>query len=83
MEKMKRTVATMQWYYWFIAAAVLFVIGLGALAVLGDGETATGEDDTSLVNGLSYFAWLLSWLGAIVSIGMGVVRIRKALAKVD
>ena len=61
-----------------MAAVVLFVIGLGALAVLGDGETATGEDDTSLVNGLSYFSWLLSWLGAIISVGMGVVGIRKA-----
>lgn len=78
MEKMKRTIATMGWYHWFVAAVVLFVIGLGALAVLGDGETATGEDDTSLVNGLSYFAWLLSWLGAIIGVGMGVVGIRKA-----
>ncbi len=79
---MKSTIVAMPWYHWVVAAAVLFAIGVGALFVVGDGETATGEDDTSLLNGLAYFAWLLSWLGAIVSIGMGVVRIRKAPPKV-
>jgi hypothetical protein len=64
---------TRWWYLWFVVAAVLFVIGFGALMVLGDGKTATGEDDLSLSSGLAWFAWILSWLGAIVSAGLGVV----------
>ena len=78
MEKMKRIFVSMRWYHWFVAAAVLFAVGLGALVVVGDGKTATGEDDTSLLNGIAYLAWILSWLGAIVSVGVGVVRIREA-----
>ncbi len=64
-----------RWYWWFLGALILVGIGFGALAVLGDGLTATGEEDTGLVNGLSWLAWILSWLGAIVSIGLGVVRL--------
>jgi hypothetical protein len=77
---------TMRWYLWFVVAAVLLAIGFGALVVLGDGETATGEDDTSLLNGLAWLAWILSWFGAIVSAGYGiflgnrVLRDRKRLA---
>ena len=96
MGKMKTTISAMRWYHWSGVAAVLFAIGVGALVVLGDGETATSEDGTSLLNllrrptsatgithTLAYSVWLLSWLGAIVSIGIGVVRIRKASPKVD
>ncbi len=43
------------------------------LVILGDGESATGEDDTSLLNGLAWMVWMLSWLGAIISVGLGVV----------
>ena len=76
MEKMKSTIVTMRWYHWFVAAAVLFAIGLGALVVMDEsGTTATGEDDTSLLNSLAWLAWILSWFGAIISVGMGVVRI--------
>lgn len=88
----------MRWYHWFAAAAVLFAIGVVALFVLGDGETPTGENDitlnllrlvrrptraTGITHTLAYSAWLLSWLGAIVSIGICVVRIWKAPLKLD
>ncbi len=64
---------TAGWYKWLIAAPVLFVIGLGALVVAGDGQTATGEDDTSLLAGLAYLGWILGWLGAVISTGVGIV----------
>ncbi len=64
---------TARWYLWLVAAPVLFAIGLGALVVLGDGQTVTGEDDTSLIAGLAYFGWLLSWLGAAISAGVGIL----------
>ena len=64
---------TARWYLWLVAALILFVVGLGALVVLGDGQTAAGEDDTSLIAGLAWFAWLLSWLGAVTSAGLGIV----------
>lgn len=80
----------MRWYHWFVAAAVLFAVGVGALIVLGDGEPSTREDGmwlvdlvrrptkaTGITHTLAYGTWLLSWLGAIVSIGMGIVRIRR------
>jgi len=84
MEKVKRTIVAMRWYHWFVAAAVLFAIGLGALVVLNATETTGGgEDDTgTLLNSLAWLAWMLSWLGAVVSVGMGIVRIRGASAKV-
>ena len=79
----------MRWFHWFGVAAVLFVIGVGALVVLGGGRAATGDGDLGLLNlirrpatatgithTLAYGAWLLSWLGALVSIGIGVARIR-------
>ncbi len=69
----------MPWYHWVVAAAVLFAIGVGALVVLNEtGTTATGEEDTSLLNSLAWLAWILSWFGAIISVGMGVARIRGA-----
>lgn len=61
-----------RWYLWVAAAAVLFVVGVGALAVVGDGETASGAEDTSVVNGLAWLAWMLSWVGAAISAAMGV-----------
>ncbi len=81
MKETKPTSVTMRSYHWFVAAAVLFAIGLGALALLGDGKTATGEDDTRLLSELAYLSWLLSWLGAIISVGMGVFRIWRAPTK--
>ena len=50
------------------------------LSLLRRPTRATGRTHTHT---LAYSAWLLSWLGAIVSIGIGVVRIRKAPRKVD
>ena len=64
---------TSRWYLWLVAASILFVIGFGALVVLGDGQTATGEDDTSLISSLAYLAWILSWFAAVISAGIGVV----------
>jgi len=69
----QQTVMTRWWYLWFVGATVLFAIGFGALMVMGDGQTATGEDDLSVINGLAWFVWVLSWLGAIVSAGLGVI----------
>ena len=76
----------MRWFHWFAAAAVLFAIGVAALWALGDGEASTDEEGMSLLDLLrrpttatgtthtvAYSAWLLSWLGAIVSVGVGVV----------
>lgn len=63
---------TTRWYRWLVAAAILFIIGLGALVVLGDGQTATGDDDTSLIATLAYLAWILSWLGAVITTGVGI-----------
>jgi len=58
------------------------MIDLGALAVLGDGQTSTGEDDTSLIAGLAYLAWILSWLAAVICTGTGVVfGTRRGLAR--
>ena len=69
---------TMRWYLW-LAAAVLFAIGIGALEVLGDGQTATGEDDTSLLNGLAWITWMLSWAAAAITFvygtGLGAKRL--------
>jgi len=84
MEKVERTIVAMRWHHWFVAAAVLFAFGIGALVVLNETETTGGgEDDTgTLLNSLAWLGWMLSWLGAIVSVGMGVFRIRKTPAKV-
>jgi hypothetical protein len=62
-------------YFWLVAAVVLFGIGVGALAVLGDGKTASGEDDTSLLNGVAWLAWLVSWGGALISVGLGLAAV--------
>jgi hypothetical protein len=67
------TSATKRWYFWLVGAAVLFLIGIGALVVLGDGLTESGQEDTSLVSGLAWLVWFLSWIGAIVSAVMGIV----------
>ena len=69
----QQTVMTRWWYLWFVGATVLFAIGFGALMVMGDSETYTGEQDLSVINGLAWFVWVLSWLGAIVSTGLGVI----------
>ena len=66
------------WYLWIAAAAVLFMIGLGALVVMGDGQTATGEEDTGLVNGLAWLGWILSWGAAVISAGWGAVLAGRA-----
>jgi hypothetical protein len=66
------------WYLWIAVAAVLFMIGLGALVVMGDGETAIGEEDTGLVNGLAWLGWILSWIAAVISAGWGVVLAGRA-----
>ena len=60
------------WYLYLLGAVILLGLGFGALIVLGDGKTETGEDDTGLVNGLAYFTWLLSWLGAAGCAVLGV-----------
>jgi hypothetical protein len=64
--------ASRRWYLWLIASLVLFAVGFGALVVLGDGETATGDDDTSVIVGLAWFGWVLGWLGAIITLAFGV-----------
>ena len=53
---------TRRWYLWLVAAAVLFGIGWIPLVVEG-GDLTWG-----------YFIWVLSWLGAIVAAGVGVVQ---------
>ena len=77
----KQAEITDRWRLWLLGAVLLVAIGFGALAVLGDGKTATGEDDTSLLNGLAYFTWLLSWLGAAGSGLLGLVGGVKELAR--
>jgi uncharacterized membrane protein YhaH (DUF805 family) len=66
------TSATERWYFWLVGAAVLFVIGMGALVILGDGLTDSGQEDTSLVSSLAWLVWFLSWIGAVVSAVMGI-----------
>ena len=63
---------TARWHQWLFAAVFLSALGFGALVVLGDGQTATGEDDTGLINGLAWLTWMFSWLGAVISAGFGV-----------
>jgi len=73
-----------RWYVWLATAAMLAVIGFGALVVLGDGETATGQDDESLLNSLAWLVWIVSWVGAAVTavmaiaIGIGQARSRSS-----
>jgi hypothetical protein len=75
------TSATKRWYFWLVGAAVLFVIGIGALLVLGDGLTESGQEDTGLVSGLAWLVWFLSWIGAVVSAVIGIgLRIGQARA---
>jgi hypothetical protein len=62
---------TWDWYVWFGAAALLFSVGVGALVVLGDGQTATGEDDTSLWSGVAWITWMLSWAGSAITFAFG------------
>ena len=62
---------TRPWYLWLAAAAVLFAIGVGALVVLGDGETVTGQDDTSLLGALAWIIWMLSWAAAAITFVLG------------
>ena len=64
---------TTRWYLMLLAALILFAIGFGALMVMGDTQTYTGEEDISLIGGLAWFAWILSWLGAVISAGVGIV----------
>jgi hypothetical protein len=66
------------WFVWIVAAAVLFMMGLGALVVMGDGETAIGEEDNGLVNGLAWLGWVLSWGAAVFSAGWGAVLAGRA-----
>ena len=88
--RFKRLISAAPWYQWLAAAAVLFAIGVGALAVLSGGETAADENGTGLLgllrrrttatgatHTIAYSAWLLSWLGAVVSTVFGVARIWK------
>lgn len=90
MGKLETAVSAMSWYHWFAAAAVLFAVGVCALWVLGDGNTASSEHDisfnvlqlirrptraTGMRHTLAYSTWLFSWLGAIASVGIGIFRI--------
>lgn len=86
MGRLKTATSAIGWHHWLVAATVLFAIGVGALVVLGGGTsnneggnllgllrrptTATGTTHT-----LAYSAWLLSWLSAIVSIGMAIWKV--------
>ena len=69
-----------RWWQWFAVTAILFAVGFGALVVLGDGVTATGEDDTGLLNGLAWLAWITTWLGAVISAGLGVRGLFREIA---
>jgi hypothetical protein len=67
---------TARWYMWLIAAAVLFGFGFGML-VLADVLEGTALDcddpDGCLADSALWAAWILSWLGAIVTGGIGVI----------
>ena len=73
---------TTRWYLMLVAAPILIAIGLGALAIAGDGPTATGEEDVSLIGGLLWLTWILSWFGALISTGLGIVfGIKRGVAR--
>jgi hypothetical protein len=53
------------WYKWLIAAVLLFGAGFAVLIVLDGAENAA-------VEGLAWFAWLLSWAAAAATAAIGV-----------
>ena len=54
-----------------MAAAVLFVVGLVTIA---SAEALLDMDDENNVfGGLAWLVWVLSWLGAMVTGGIGII----------
>lgn len=68
-----------RWYVWVGIGAVLFAIGFGAL-VVGDLVDGPGNDRlTETMEGLIYFAWVLSWAAAAaagaIGAGLGIISL--------
>lgn len=69
------------WQRWTLYALLLVALGFGALTVLGDGKTDTGEDDLSLLSSAAFLTWLASWALAIAAAAMGVMTIVRNRSK--
>jgi hypothetical protein len=59
-----------RWYRWLITAVVLFLGGFGTL-MLAD-VLYPSEQDASLIGGLLFFTWLLSWAAAAATAAIGI-----------
>ena len=62
---------TAKWHLWLVAAAVLFVVGLVTIASAEALIDMTDEDN--VFSGLAWIVWMLSWLGAMVTGGIGII----------
>ena len=62
---------TAKWHLWLVGAAVLFVVGLATIA---SAEAMIDiDDEDNVFGGLAWLVWVLSWLGAIVTGGIGII----------
>jgi hypothetical protein len=59
-----------RWHWWLITAVVLFLAGFGTL-MLAD-IIDPSEQDESLIGGLMFFTWLLSWAAAAATAAIGI-----------
>ena len=62
---------TAKWYLWLVAAAVLFVVGLATIASAD--ALIDMDDENNVFGGLAWLTWVLSWLGAMVTGGIGII----------
>jgi hypothetical protein len=61
--------AGVRWYWWLITAIVLFAAGFGTL-ILAD--VIIAEGDVSVIGGLMWLTWLLTWAAAAATAAIGI-----------